>query len=96
MSGRIECLRCRLLRSMIPSACKPVSLSVSVSREQTAEQIEVLLGLETLRDPRNIVLHKNLDFSHGFDAVFAKLLWLLLQLATKQHFSRLCKTMLTL
>jgi len=41
----------------------------------TAERIEVLLGVETFGDPRHIVLDGSPDFSHGFDAAFAKLLW---------------------
>jgi len=40
----------------------------------TAEQIEVLLGVEILEIPSNIVLDGSSDFPHGFDAAFAKLL----------------------
>jgi len=40
-----------------------------------AECIEVLLGVETLGDPKNIVLDGSPDIPHGFDAIFAKLLW---------------------
>jgi len=36
-----------------------------------AEQIEVLLGVETLDDSRNISPY----LPNGFDAAFAKLLW---------------------
>jgi len=38
------------------------------------EWIEVLRGLETLEDPRNIVLDRNPDFPHVFDVAFARLL----------------------
>jgi len=41
-----------------------------------AERIEVLLRVDTLVDPRNIVLDRSPDFPHEFDVVFAKLLWL--------------------
>jgi len=45
-----------------------VSLSAMQLRcANMAERIEVLLGLETLGDPRNIVLDTSLDFPHvGF------------------------------
>jgi len=43
----------------------------------TAERLEVLLGMEPLRDPRNIVLDETPDFHDGLDAAFAELLWLL-------------------
>jgi len=47
-------MRCKLLRSMFPTS---VSLSVTWLRcANTAEQIEVLFGVETLVDPRNIIL----------------------------------------
>jgi len=58
-------------------------VSVSLSRGFTwlrcakmAERIDVLLGVETLVDLRNIVLDESPDFnfSFGFDAAFAKLL----------------------
>jgi len=47
---------------------------------ETAERIEVLFGLETLGDERNIVLDMGLDPSRRgegmeFDAALAKLLW---------------------
>jgi len=41
----------------------------------TADGIEVRLGVVTLGKPSNTVLDVSLDFPHGFDAVFAKLLW---------------------
>jgi len=41
----------------------------------TAEQVNVLLGVKTLEDPRYIVLDGSSDFLHGFDAAFTKLLW---------------------
>jgi len=40
-----------------------------------AKQIEFLLGLETLGEPRNTVLNGSPDFLQGFNAAFAKLLW---------------------
>jgi len=43
---------------------------------KVAERIEVLLGMKTLGDPRNIILYGSPDFLHRFDAAFAKLLWL--------------------
>jgi len=56
--------------------------SVSLSRgfielrcANTAERIEVLLGMETLGDLRNIVLDGGPDSPHIFDAAFDKLLW---------------------
>jgi len=42
---------------------------------KTAERIEILHWVETLGDPRNIVLDGGPDFYRGFDAAFAKLLW---------------------
>jgi len=43
-----------------------------------AERIEVLFGVETYGDPKNI--RWGCDFLHGFEAAFAKLLWHLLEL----------------
>jgi len=43
----------------------------------TAKWIEILLGVETLDVRRNTVLDGSRDFPHGFNAAFAKLLWLL-------------------
>jgi len=57
---------------------KQVSVILSVMRHHcvnTAEQLEVLLVMETVGDSRNIVLDESPDFPHGFDAAFAKLLW---------------------
>jgi len=58
------------------------AVSVSLSRGFTrlrcvnmAERIEVLLGVETIGDLRNTVLNGSPNFSHGFDAAFAQLLW---------------------
>jgi len=58
----------------------PGRLSVCLSRAftrhrcaNTAERIEVLLGVET-GDARNFVLDASPDFSRGFDASFARLL----------------------
>jgi len=53
-----------------PGVCQFVCHAASLS-----ERIKVLLQLETLGDPRNIVLDGNPDFSHGYDAAFANLLW---------------------
>jgi len=70
------------------------SVSVSLSHgfmrvcyANIAERIEVLLGVETLQDLRNIVLDEDPNFTHGFDAAFAKLLWplVILSLCTLQH-----------
>jgi len=41
----------------------------------TAEWFEVVLGVETLEDLRNIVLGGGPDIQHGFDAAFAQLHW---------------------
>jgi len=40
-----------------------------------AARIEVLFKAETPGGLRNIVLDMDPDFTHRFDAVFAKLLW---------------------
>jgi len=53
--GRIECMRCKLLRSII----RRLSVCVSVTRAgcaKTAERIDVLFRVETSGNPRNIVL----------------------------------------
>jgi len=50
-----------------------------------AEQIEVLLGVETLVDRRNIVLDGIPDFPHRFDADFTKLLWPLVAVGRRQR-----------
>jgi len=39
-----------------------------------AEQIEVLLAVETVGNPRNTVLGGSPDLPHGFDAAFTNLL----------------------
>jgi len=44
----------------------------------TAEQIEVLLGMETPGDFKNTCP----KFPHGFDVAFAKLLWALVCILT--------------
>jgi len=72
--GRTECMKCGLLRPTIPG----VSVCQSVTRlrcAKTAERIQVLLRMETLGDPRNIILDGSPDFSHGFNAAIANLLW---------------------
>jgi len=54
------------------------SVSLSVTRlhfANTAEWIEVLLGVEILADPRNIVLNGSFNFPRVFQAIFDKLLW---------------------
>jgi len=48
----------------------------------TAERIEVLLGVETLGDPRNFVFDGSPDLPHRFNAAFVKLLWSLVLLIT--------------
>jgi len=55
--------------SVILSVCKSITCTRCA---KLAERIEVVFGVETLGDTRNIV-HGSL----GFDAAFAKLLWLL-------------------
>jgi len=57
-----RCLSVCLLRSIMWLYCS-----------NTAEQIEVLYGLETLGDPSIIVLHGRLIFPHRFNAAFATL-----------------------
>jgi len=47
-----------------------MSVSMSVMRLRWNE---VLLAVETLTDPRNIILDGSSDFFHGFDAAFAQL-----------------------
>jgi len=37
--------------------------------------IKLLLRVETLGDPRNIVLDTSANFAHRFNAAFTKLLW---------------------
>jgi len=62
-----------------PGVCEYVGLSIlSVIRlcsANTAERIEVLLGVETLGDTRNVILDRSANFLFGFDAAFTKLLW---------------------
>jgi len=41
----------------------------------TAERIEILLGVETLGETTVVILDDNASFPRRFDAVFAKLLW---------------------
>lgn len=55
----IECVRCRLLWSMILAVRHCVT---QLHCANTTEQFDVLLRVETLDDPRNIVL----DRSHSF------------------------------
>jgi len=60
-SGFVECPRCELLWSMIPTF---VSLFVTWLRcANTAKQIDVLLRVETIGDPRNTVFDGSDDFS---------------------------------
>jgi len=79
----------RKLATLDPVAWASVSQSVSPSAchvgrcTKTAERINVLFGVETLGDARNIVGYgMRVLVPHGegsrFDAVFAKLLWLLI------------------
>jgi len=49
-------------------------LSVFITMLDMAERIKVLLGVETLRDPQNIVLDESPNFPDAFDAAFVKLL----------------------
>jgi len=60
-----------------PGVCQSVSLSVTRLRATLLCRHMVLLGLETFRDQRNIVLDESHDFYHGFNAIFAKLLQIL-------------------
>jgi len=67
----------RRVHDMWPIATDdPMHLGVCQSKglpcANPAERIEVLLWVETLRDPRNIVLDGNPNFPHRFDAA---LLW---------------------
>jgi len=76
--GRIQCRRCGLLRSLTRSVsvCRSVCQTVTrPERANLARRSEVLLGVQTLGDTRNIVSHACSHFCHGFDAAFAKLLW---------------------
>jgi len=54
----------------------PGRLSVCFTPCKHGERIEILPGMETLGDLRNIVIDESPDFSQEFDAAFAKLLWL--------------------
>jgi len=57
------------------SVCQSVTRAGCV---KTAERIDVLFGVETPGDRRNIVLDGvSIPMARGFDAAFAKLLWLL-------------------
>jgi len=60
--------------SVIQSACLSVRLADCAIKD---EPIEMLFGMETFGDPRNIVFDASLDLPHGFDAAFGSLLWLL-------------------
>jgi len=51
-----------------------------------ANRIEVLLGVETFEDPRNISLDGGSRFPHGYVAAFGKLLWQLVIHAVKNTF----------
>jgi len=48
-----------------------------------AKRIKVLLGVKTHGDLRNTVLDSGPHFPYRFDAAFAKLLWLLVQVSEK-------------
>jgi len=55
--GCIECVSSGLLQLMILFCCVSVSLSVThLHSAKPAEWIDILLGMRTLGDPRNIVL----------------------------------------
>jgi len=56
--GRIECMKCGLLRSMITGVCQSVT---RLRCANTAARIEVLLGVKTLGDPTNIVWDESFD-----------------------------------
>jgi len=80
--GCVEYVRCRLFLLMfVASACLsrgPTRLHCAI----TAEQIEILFGVNTLGVPRNIVLDGGPDPSpttrgREFDAAFVKFIWLL-------------------
>jgi len=81
--GRIECSRCRLLRSMIPAS---VSLSDCLSHgftrlhcAKTAQRTEILFEVKIPVVPKHIVLDGRPDHltarGERFDAAFAELLW---------------------
>jgi len=60
-----------------------VCLSVTRLRcANTAERIEVLFGVETLGTQGS---WQGSNFPHGFDAAFAKLLWLYLSVLVLDH-----------
>jgi len=65
----------RTIAINVPGVCQSVTRLRCAVRLKAAERIEVLLGLETLGDLRNIVLDGGSDFPHRFDATFTKLLW---------------------
>jgi len=57
------------------TVCRSVCLSRGFTRlrcAKTAKRVEVLLWVETLGNAGNITLDDSPDFSHGFDAAFAK------------------------
>jgi len=59
----------------VPGVCQSVCHAAKFTQlcyANTAEGIEVLLGVETHGDLRNTVLDGESLFLHGFDAAFAK------------------------
>jgi len=65
------------------SVCKSLSLSQGFTRlrcANTAKQIQALLGIENLKNTRNIVFDGSLEIPYAFGASFAKLLWPLVSL----------------
>jgi len=59
-----------------PGVCQSVTRAGCA---KTAERIDVLFGVKTHGDPKNIALHGGAHLltvkGRGFDAAFAKLLW---------------------
>jgi len=60
---------------MVDDPPRATSTVMRLRCANTAERIDVLLGVETLRDTRKVALNWSLDFSHGTDAAYAILLW---------------------
>jgi len=71
--GCIECMRCRLLLPMIAvSVCRAAQLGFTV--QKTAERINILFGINTLGNQRNIVLNGGRDFPQREEGELGRIL----------------------
>jgi len=62
----------RTIAIVVPGVCQSVHYAASRDFTELNRLRSCGVGLETLGDPRNIVLDGDPDFLHGFDAAFAK------------------------